>query len=156
MAKGMKRVAPHVEGMLPSGAKAARVRSAPPAAMGWRGEGCFACCFLLWWEKRTINPPMSQTLAMLLPRIFPEASPPLPFHAACRERKSSGAEVPNPTMAIPARAGERRSFLARVRLPFMVASPPTTRMRIPSRSCRQGTSMTRIMGGGGGGVKDGW
>ena len=141
MAKGMRRDAPQIEGMVPRGAKAERLSSAIPAAAACRMEGCFACCFGVRWERRTMSPPMSQTFAILLPMIFPEASPPLPFRAAWIERKSSGAEVPKPTMATPARAGERRSILARARLPCMVASPPMTRMRSPMRSCREGMSM---------------
>ncbi len=79
-------------------------------------------------------PPISHTFAILLPRIFPMAKPLLPAHAACVDRNSSGAEVPKPTIATPAKAGDQFSRLAMCRLPCTVASPPTTRISKPKAS----------------------
>ena len=88
-----------------------------------------------------IIPPISHTLAMLLPRIFPIANPSLPAHAACTDRNNSGAEVPKPTIATPANAGDHPNRFAIFRLPCTVASPPNTSMTRPKISIAVETSI---------------
>lgn len=134
IANGISNIPPSVEGISARRENSARLMRASPAAIECSLDGCRASCCLVICDNRTISPPMSHTFAMLLPRIFPIAKPSLPANAACRDRNSSGAEVPNPTIATPAKAGDHPNRLAMLRLPCTVASPPNTSMISPKAS----------------------
>ena len=68
---------------------------------------------------------------MLEPTTFPMATPGEPARAAVTLVRSSGSEVPKPTMVRPITIGESRIDLARLTEPFTRISPPPTRARRP-------------------------
>jgi hypothetical protein len=82
---------------------------------------------------KIVRPRTKAMLAMLEPITFPMAIPVLPFKAAFKLTKSSGAEVPKETTVIPIRNGETLSFAARAAELLTRKSPPTSRKTIPIR-----------------------
>ena len=70
---------------------------------------------------------------MLEPTMLPMARPGLPFSAALAEMNISGADVPKPTMKIPATSGETPIARPRPSAPRTSRSPATAMSSSPPK-----------------------